>query len=169
PHALPPINVTPKLRSKYQRPLVPSGLEQPVATPIQPFYTFIYDLDPRQVRIICHRTALNIAYEGYHPLAHLMQSVFGMHDRNIIEVYCYSLSPNDGSTYRVKIEKGADKFYDCHAWTTESIVKQIVHDNIHILVNLNGYTAGDRNLIFAARPAPIQVTHMGFASSLGGL
>ncbi|CAG8657944.1 25177_t:CDS:2 [Cetraspora pellucida] len=197
PHALPPINVTPKLRSKYQRPLVPSGLEQPVATPIQPFYTFIYDLDPRQVRIICHRTALNIAYEGCtaswldtcvfppppppsprlrvgyvssdfkdHPLAHLMQSVFGMHDRNIIEVYCYSLSPNDGSSYRVKIEKGADKFYDCHAWTTESIVKQIVHDNIHILVNLNGYTAGDRNLIFAARPAPIQVTHMGFASSL---
>lgn len=30
-------------------------------------------------------------------------------------------------------------------------------DNIHILINLNGYTKGSRNEIFALQPAPIQV------------
>lgn len=30
-------------------------------------------------------------------------------------------------------------------------------DGIHILVNMNGYTKGARNEIFALRPAPVQV------------
>ena len=35
---------------------------------------------------------------------------------------------------------------------------QLIHnDGIHILVNLNGYTKGSRNEIFALQPAPIQV------------
>jgi predicted O-linked N-acetylglucosamine transferase (SPINDLY family) len=46
-------------------------------------------------------------------------------------------------------------------------VQQIVEDGIHILVNLNGYTRGARNEIFAARPAPIQMSFMGFAGTLG--
>ena len=46
--------------------------------------------------------------------------------------------------------------------------QQIIQDGIHILLNLNGYTAGDRNHIFAARPAPIQMQHMGFAGAIVG-
>jgi hypothetical protein len=34
-------------------------------------------------------------------------------------------------------------------------------------VNLNGYTRGARNEVFAARPAPIQMAFMGFAGTLG--
>jgi len=34
---------------------------------------------------------------------------------------------------------------------------KINNDGIHILVNMNGYTKGARNEIFALRPAPIQV------------
>jgi hypothetical protein len=47
------------------------------------------------------------------------------------------------------------------------LADQISQDGIHILVNLNGYTRGARNEIFAARPAPIQMSFMGFAGSLG--
>lgn len=36
-------------------------------------------------------------------------------------------------------------------------VNLIRADRVHILVNLNGYTKGSRNEIFALRPAPIQV------------
>jgi Glycosyl transferase family 41 len=35
--------------------------------------------------------------------------------------------------------------------------KMINEDAVHILVNLNGYTKGARNEIFALQPAPIQV------------
>lgn len=42
-----------------------------------------------------------------------------------------------------------------------------MQDHIHILINLNGYTRGARNEVFAARPAPIQMSFMGFAGSMG--
>ena len=35
---------------------------------------------------------------------------------------------------------------------------RIHQDGIHILVNMNGYTKGARNELFALRPAPIQVS-----------
>ena len=45
-----------------------------------------------------------------HPLGHLMQSVFGMHDASRLEVWCYSLRQHDGSAYRFTIERGASHF-----------------------------------------------------------
>ena len=58
-------------------------------------------------------------------------------------------------------------FRDASTWSSEKLVDQIVRDQIHILVNLNGYTRGARNEIFAARPAPVQMSFMGFAGTLG--
>ncbi|KAH9825337.1 UDP-N-acetylglucosaminyltransferase [Melampsora americana] len=103
-----------------------------------------------------------------HPLAHLMQSVFGLHDRNSFEVVCYGTTASDGSTYRKKIERDVGKsgFVDVSGWETERIVRRIVDDKIHILINLNGYTKGARNEIFAARPCPVQMEFMGFAGTL---
>lgn len=37
---------------------------------------------------------------------------------------------------------------------------RIHQDGIHILINMNGYTKGARNELFALRPAPIQVTKL---------
>ena len=103
-----------------------------------------------------------------HPLAHLMQSVFGLHDRSRFKIYSYSLSPSDHSLFRQKIEKESDVFLDVSSWTTKEIVEQIaLVDQIHILCNLNGYTKGGRNEIFAARPAPIHISLMGFAGTMG--
>lgn len=102
-----------------------------------------------------------------HPLAHLMQSVFGMHDRNRVKAVCYATTASDGSVHRHQIEKEAPMFYDASTWSAERLVKQITRDRIHILINLNGYTRGARNEVFAARAAPIQMAFMGFAGTLG--
>ncbi|KAL9106449.1 MAG: hypothetical protein Q9227_008537 [Pyrenula ochraceoflavens] len=103
-----------------------------------------------------------------HPLAHLMQSVFGLHDPSRVTAYCYATTASDNSVHRKQIEReAAPFFYDAHSWSTEHLVKQIIQDGIHILVNLNGYTRGARNEVFAARPAPVQMSFMGFAGSLG--
>lgn len=102
-----------------------------------------------------------------HPLAHLMQSVFGMHDRDRVEAYCYATTAGDNSVHRQQIENEAPHFRDVNSWTTERLVNQILKDGIHILVNLNGYTRGARNEVFAARPAPVQMSFMGFAGTLG--
>lgn len=102
-----------------------------------------------------------------HPLAHLMQSVFGFHDTKRVKAYCYATTQSDGSVHRRQIEEEAPVFRDASSWSAEKLVKQIVQDGIHILVNLNGYTRGARNEVFAARPAPIQMSFMGFAGTLG--
>lgn len=103
-----------------------------------------------------------------HPLSHLMQSVFGMHDTDNFTVYCYATTPSDQSQYREKIKREVTNFIDVSGWTTQAIVERIIQDGIHILINLNGYTKGARNEVFAARPAPLLMSYMGFASTLGG-
>lgn len=114
---------------------------------------------------------LNIGYVSSdfnnHPLAHLMQSVFGFHDQSRAKAFCYATTPSDKSVHRLQIEREAPVFRDVSNWSSDRLVDQIVRDGIHILVNLNGYTRGARNEIFAARPAPIQMSFMGFAGTLG--
>ncbi|KPV78662.1 glycosyltransferase family 41 protein [Rhodotorula graminis WP1] len=113
---------------------------------------------------------INIGYVssdlGNHPLSHLMQSVFGYHDLSRFNVYVYATSPSDKSPYRLKIEAESQHFVDVSRLPTEQIVRRIVQDEIHVLVNLSGYTKGARNEVFAARPAPVQASYMGFASTL---
>ena len=67
-----------------------------------------------------------------HPLAHLMQSVFGFHNRAKFEVHVYATSPSDGSNYRQKITNESEYFLDVSAWSTREIVERIVMDGIHL-------------------------------------
>jgi tetratricopeptide (TPR) repeat protein len=117
------------------------------------------------------RPHLNVGYVSSdfnnHPLAHLMQSVFGLHNPNRVKAFCYATTPSDNSIHRQQIEREAPVFYDASNWSAERLVSKIVSDEIHILINLNGYTRGARNEVFAARPAPIQMSFMGFAGTLG--
>ena len=114
---------------------------------------------------------LNIGYVSSdfnnHPLAHLMQSVFGFHDTRRVNAICYATTASDGSIHRQQIEREAPIFYDASSWSIDRLVNQIVADGVHILVNLNGYTRGAKNEVFAARPAPVQMSFMGFAGTLG--
>ena len=96
-----------------------------------------------------------------------MQSVFGLHDPARAKAYCYATTASDNSEHRKQIERESPVFHDAHSWGPDRLVQQIVNDGIHILINLNGFTRGARNEIFAARPAPIQMSFMGFAGTLG--
>ncbi|XP_044721948.1 glycosyl transferase family 41 domain-containing protein [Hirsutella rhossiliensis] len=114
---------------------------------------------------------LNVGYISSdfnnHPLAHLMQSVFGLHNPMRVRAICYATTPSDRSVHRQQIEREAPVFRDVSNWSPDKLIEQITRDHVHILVNLNGYTRGARNEVFAARPAPIQMSFMGFAGSLG--
>ncbi|KAL9125826.1 MAG: hypothetical protein Q9217_005023 [Psora testacea] len=114
---------------------------------------------------------LNVGYISSdfnnHPLAHLMQSVFGLHTPSKVKAICYATTVSDGSIHRQQIERESPVFHDASSWSIERLVSQVIADGIHILVNLNGYTRGAKNEVFAARPAPIQMSFMGFAGTLG--
>lgn len=114
---------------------------------------------------------LRIAYVssdfGNHPLSHLMGSVFGLHDRSRYEVHCYALSADDGSEWRRRIASEAEHFVDVSAWGAGDIAARISADGAHVALNLNGYTKGARNEIFALQPAPVQASYMGFPATAG--
>ncbi|XP_071125785.1 UDP-N-acetylglucosamine--peptide N-acetylglucosaminyltransferase 110 kDa subunit-like isoform X1 [Mytilus edulis] len=103
-----------------------------------------------------------------HPTSHLMQSIPGMHDKREVEIFCYSLSPDDGTTFRNKIASEAEHFIDlsqvpCNGKAAD----RIYADGIQILVNMNGYTKGARNELFALKAAPIQVMWLGYPGTSG--
>lgn len=97
-----------------------------------------------------------------------MQSIPGLHEKQNVEIFCYALSSDDGTTFRAKIARESEHFVDlsqvpCNGKAAD----RINSDGIHILVNMNGYTKGARNEIFALRPAPIQVMWLGYPGTSG--
>lgn len=105
---------------------------------------------------------------GNHPTSHLMQSIPGLHDLKNVEVFCYALSVDDGTAFRNKIAKETEHFVDLSQLPCNGkAADRIYSDGIHILVNMNGYTKGARNEIFALHPAPIQVMWLGYPGTSG--
>ncbi|XP_034297605.1 UDP-N-acetylglucosamine--peptide N-acetylglucosaminyltransferase 110 kDa subunit isoform X1 [Pantherophis guttatus] len=107
---------------------------------------------------------------GNHPTSHLMQSIPGMHNPDKFEVFCYALSPDDGTNFRVKVMAEANHFIDLSQVPCNGKAADRIHqDGIHILINMNGYTKGARNELFALRPAPIQAMWLGYPGTSGAL
>ncbi|CAG0902956.1 unnamed protein product, partial [Cyprideis torosa] len=105
---------------------------------------------------------------GNHPTSHLMQSIPGVHNRDRVEVFCYALSVDDGTNFRSTVQREAEHFIDLSLIPDNGkAADRINMDGIHILVNMNGYTKGARNEIFALRPAPIQVMWLGYPGTSG--
>uniref|UniRef100_A0A1I8H1S4 protein O-GlcNAc transferase n=1 Tax=Macrostomum lignano TaxID=282301 RepID=A0A1I8H1S4_9PLAT len=131
-----------------------------------------YEHYPHQMRRRVPEDRLRIGYVSSdfcnHPTSHLMQSVPGLHDRRKVEVFCYALSPDDGTSFRQKVSSEAEHFIDLSMMPDNGkAADRIYADGIHILVNMNGYTKGARNEIFAMRPAPLSMMWLGYPGSSG--
>lgn len=117
------------------------------------------------------RRKINIGYLSSdfrdHVIAHHMAAVFKYHDRRKFNIFAYSNSKNDKSFWRKYIEKNVDTFRDIRGKNFVDAAKMINKDNIDILVDLNGHTRGATLEITAQKPAPVQVTYLGFPGSTG--
>ena len=102
-----------------------------------------------------------------HPVAHQIMGLPAAHNRSDFRVFCYSSGNNDNSLYRKQLERTCDKFIDIRNLQDREAASQIYNDNVDILVDLNGHTAGNRLGICALRPAPVQATYLGFPGTSG--
>ncbi len=102
-----------------------------------------------------------------HATAYLAAELFELHDRARFRVVAYSLGPDDGSPVRRRLEAGVDLFRDVAAAATEAIAGQVAADGIDILVDLKGYTRDARPEVMARRPAPVQVSYLGYPGTMG--
>ncbi|QEX17929.1 hypothetical protein FRZ44_32330 [Hypericibacter terrae] len=102
-----------------------------------------------------------------HPVAHLVRGLFQRHDRSRFRVIGYSYGPDDGSVYRSHIAASCDLFVDLRSTGTAAGARRIYEDGVDILIEITGYVAGHRLDIPALRPAPLQVSWLGFPGSTG--
>lgn len=102
-----------------------------------------------------------------HPVSMLTVQLFELHDRDHFEVYGYCWSPEDGSGLRQRVIGAVDHFVRIDQLSDEEAAKRIRADEIDILVDLQGQTAGARTNLLAYRPAPIQITYLGLPATTG--
>jgi len=153
---------------------------------VQPFHALTYGLDPSKILQIAtmfaekskmnvslleiptfhmrHRSSgsrIKIGYVssdfGNHPVSHLMSSMFGLHNREQFEVFCYALNNDDQSEWRSRIQNEVEHFKDISSLQAGDIATLIHSDGVMVLFNLNGYTRGAKNEIFSLQPSPIQI------------
>jgi protein O-GlcNAc transferase len=101
-----------------------------------------------------------------HSVAHFLEGILASHDANDVDVYCYAQVPSpDDVTERFK--RLAAHWRDSYGISDSKLCEQIREDRIDILVDLAGHTAGNRLPVFARKPAPIQITYLGYPNTTG--
>jgi predicted O-linked N-acetylglucosamine transferase (SPINDLY family) len=99
----------------------------------------------------------------HHSAAMAFLTVLEHHDPAAVEVVCYSNSVReDHITERFKA--AASLWRVVTELSDEALAAQIRTDEIDVLVDLSGYSQGNRLLAFARKPAPVQVTAWGYAT-----
>lgn len=118
------------------------------------------------------RSRLRIGYLSYdlvknHPVAHVIPQVIELHDRTRVEIFVYSMGPDDGSAIRQRVAGACEHFVDVGSLGVESSAARIAQDDIDILIDLQGWTTGGRPAALARRVAPIQANWIGYAGTMG--
>jgi predicted O-linked N-acetylglucosamine transferase (SPINDLY family) len=101
-----------------------------------------------------------------HAVGYLVRDLFAAHDRMRFEVFGYSLRHRSDEVHAA-IRKGCNVFRDLAGRNAESVAQTILDDRIDILIDLAGYTSAARPLALAVRPAPVQVSWLGYLGTSG--
>jgi predicted O-linked N-acetylglucosamine transferase (SPINDLY family) len=88
------------------------------------------------------------------------------HDHGAFEIFCYALSPTCDAVTR-ELEGYADHWRNVSRMSDEQIAQQIREDEIDVLVDLTLHMSNNRLGVFALKPAPVQVSWLGYPSTTG--
>ena len=112
------------------------------------------------------RSRLRLAYVSadfhHHATTQLATRLFELHDRSRFEVLGVSYGLDDGSPQRMRLKRAFDRFIDVGAMNDLQAARLLREMEVDIAVDLKGLTAQARLGIFAHRPAPVQVTYLGY-------
>ena len=101
-----------------------------------------------------------------HPVGYFLQSILRNHASDAVEVFCYSNNLKDDDL-TASFQSEADHWRRLRGLTDEAAAGLIRADAIDILVDMSGHTALNRLPLFARRPAPVQVSWLGYFGTTG--
>jgi len=102
-----------------------------------------------------------------HPVAYFALPIIDHYDRNKYEIYCYSFYPQPPDNVQAFIAKNVAAFRLMPDLGNPEAAEGIAADDLDILFELGGSTRYNRLELMAYRPAPIQVSWLGYPHSSG--
>lgn len=102
-----------------------------------------------------------------HVVASFIDSILRHYDRTQFEVYCYAnVEHEDNVSARFK-NYPEIKWFNIFDVDTETTCNLIKSHQIDILIDLSGHTNNNRLDVMAKKPAPIQMTYLGYPNTTG--
>ncbi len=102
-----------------------------------------------------------------HAVGFALSEVLELHDKSSVEIFAYYLGdPAPLDQTQVRIKEAVDHWRDLTKLSDIDAARQIVDDEIDVLIDVNGYTKHARTKIFAYRPAPVIVNFCGYPGSM---
>ena len=102
-----------------------------------------------------------------HATSQLMAGMFECHDKSRFELTAISIGRDDNSQMRQRLNRSFDHFINAEILSDEEIASCIRETEIDILIDLKGFTQDARTNVFSSRPAPIQVSYLGYPGTMG--
>lgn len=113
---------------------------------------------------------LHIAYVSAdfreHSVAYFIDSILKHHSKENFKIFCYSNASNH-DTVSERLFSYVDTVRQISHQTDETVANWVRQDKIDILIDLAGHTSGNRLPLFARKPAPIQITYLGYPNTTG--
>ncbi len=131
---------------------------------------------PYKSTYVCHRTSqkperLRIGYFSAdfhnHATMYLMAQIFEEHDNSCFKIFAYSYGPDKQDEMRDRLVKSVDVFHDVRTMTDVEIVELARKEDLHIAIDLKGFTQNTRLAPFAYGMAPIQISYLGYPGTTG--
>jgi predicted O-linked N-acetylglucosamine transferase (SPINDLY family) len=101
-----------------------------------------------------------------HPVGSFLIRALENLDRRQVAVVCYS-DAGSGDDLTRRFKAAASAWREILGMADEAISRQIRADDIDILFDLAGHTGGNRLLVFARKPAPLQITWLDYEGTTG--
>ena len=103
-----------------------------------------------------------------HSVGYLIKDIITSHNRELFEIYCYAnFDPSSADHFTQEMINHSDMFKYTKHLTDFEMADEIYRDNIHMVIELAGHTAGHRLRSCAYKPAPIQITYLGYPNTTG--
>ena len=102
-----------------------------------------------------------------HPVAYFLTPLMRGYDRERFEIYCYTPLRAAGDAVQNEFIEITDKFTFVEGMTEREVAATIQADDVNILLELNGFTRGNRIAALAYKPAPVQMLWIGYPFTSG--
>jgi predicted O-linked N-acetylglucosamine transferase (SPINDLY family) len=102
-----------------------------------------------------------------HAVARFVSPLFEHHDRSRVEFTCFDTSPDAEDAVTATMRTRVRDWQRVGDLSDEALAKAVRDSGIDVLVDLAGHTRHNRLLVFARKPARVQVSWLGYLSTTG--